>query len=68
MSCTRHNLEPAPGFHLDPQPGRHTLITPDGDTESMCSWCLIDLIFATEKWGSRVTMSIAPALADAAVA
>lgn len=63
-TCTDCDTEPTPGVHLDPLPARHTLIDGDG-TESLCTWCLVQLILRTEKYGSQVTLSIAPAPADA---
>lgn len=62
-SCSECDTEPVPGVHVDPLPARHTHVDEDGASD-LCTFCLVQLILATDRYGSRVTVSVAPALAE----
>lgn len=64
-TCAECDTEPTPGVHVEALPARHTLLTAEGPAQ-MCSWCLVQLVLGTERYGSRVTLSVAPALIEVA--
>lgn len=60
VAAIRATCDHCPPEHQPLSSARHTLL--DGDsTAPMCSSCLIQLIIATDRYGSRVTVSITPA-------
>lgn len=69
--CTSCPTEPEPGVFLEPREARHTMIVGDGGDgpEPVCTFCATDLLFRIEnrgtRGGSRVTLTVTPALAEA---
>lgn len=65
--CTSCDTQPEPGVYLEPREARHMVVIGDGEDgpDATCTWCAVALLFGTETYGSRVTLTVTPALAEA---